>query len=723
MRKKRQSLAKTFFVNMVIISVAGVGMFMFSGLRYQYQRFRTESDALRHDYLTSQQWRMMRQADQIIEEIRYRRAQAETRLQRPTRDRATGEYEVDRRTDIQRKVIERVVSVSLGKGDHLFISASGGDLLMADGRSVVGTPARWNLLDSTGRNLLPTVRKISRQPDGGYLTYSAMPGSSSETPSKLLVIKGIPEWQWIVGIETDLAAINRDMAQKEAGLRADVRFIMTAITLQFLTIILVITVIARYYARNIHQNFQQFAAFFESAAVHAAPIAPEQMYFTEFMQLAAAANQMLDKRNHYEQERQQREDTLCRYAARLQRLHTIDTAILDARSPETVARIALRQLRELLDCQRASIVLLDEVAGVLSTLATDVADGDILDHDRRMPLDETGWALIQVFRQGSPHIVEDLAALPRRNPGEEQLFAAGFHSYFAVPMPFKDQLIGTVNLSSKRVRTFTQEQIDIVQEVAVTLAIAIQQARLREQIQRQSAELEQRVADRTAQLEAANHELEAFSYSVSHDLRAPLRHINMFGQALAEDYAHLLDDHGKEYISTIQSSTKKMAQLIEDLLKLSRITRHTFQEKAVNLSQIVQALVADLHHDHPERAVTWHIQECLIVSGDSHLLTIALQNLLDNAWKFSSKTPAPEIEFGTAERDGKRFYVVRDNGAGFDMKRAGKLFGAFQRLHKSDEFPGTGIGLSIVQRIIHRHGGEIWAESLPGQGATFYFSL
>jgi PAS domain S-box-containing protein len=234
---------------------------------------------------------------------------------------------------------------------------------------------------------------------------------------------------------------------------------------------------------------------------------------------------------------------------------------------------------------------------------------------------------------------------------------------------------------------------------------------------------EEQLKQRTRQLEAANKELEAFSYSVSHDLRAPLNSIDGFSRALLEDYGEHLDAEGQDYLQRVRAAGKRMACLIDDLLGLARVTRSEMRREAVHLSDLVHAVVADLRKIEPERQVTVTIAPDIIAEGDSHLLQVVVENLLGNAWKFTSKQPQAHIEFGILEQDDTPVYFVSDNGAGFDMTYSEKLFGAFQRLHTSSEFTGTGIGLATVQRIIHRHGGQVWADGAVGQGATFYFTL
>jgi PAS domain S-box-containing protein len=251
--------------------------------------------------------------------------------------------------------------------------------------------------------------------------------------------------------------------------------------------------------------------------------------------------------------------------------------------------------------------------------------------------------------------------------------------------------------------------------------------RIEEQIRILNEELEQRVLQRTAQLKAANKELEAFSYSVSHDLSAPLRSIDGFSQILLEDYAAQLDATGKDYLSRVRAATQRMAQLINDMLNLSRVTRAEMRREAVDLSALARLVAAELQQAAPERQVEFVIADGIAANGDARLLRGVLENLFGNAWKFTSKHSNARIEFGVlypnGHSDGQPIYFVRDDGAGFDIAFANKMFGVFQRLHDASEFEGNGIGLASVQRIINRHAGRVWAEGAVERGATFYFTL
>jgi light-regulated signal transduction histidine kinase (bacteriophytochrome) len=234
-------------------------------------------------------------------------------------------------------------------------------------------------------------------------------------------------------------------------------------------------------------------------------------------------------------------------------------------------------------------------------------------------------------------------------------------------------------------------------------------------------DLERQVAERTAQLDAANKELEAFNYSVSHDLRAPLRIIDAYSQKLLAGDGCQLDATGRGHLERVLESSRRMAELIEDMLKLSQAGRSELRRAPVNLSELAQSVVKGLAK--PDEGVRVAITPGLVASGDARLLRIVFENLLGNAFKFVSRQLSAEVEFGVIEGRGVRAFYVRDNGAGFDMAYAQRLFGAFQRFHGAEDFPGTGIGLATVQRIIHRHGGRVWAESRVGKGAAFYFTL
>jgi light-regulated signal transduction histidine kinase (bacteriophytochrome) len=269
-------------------------------------------------------------------------------------------------------------------------------------------------------------------------------------------------------------------------------------------------------------------------------------------------------------------------------------------------------------------------------------------------------------------------------------------------------LVSNQALQNLEATGFTRQQLDVLLEIS----------------ERRVRELEQRVAELSARLDATNKELETFTYSVSHDLRAPLRHIEGYSALLIEDHGANLHPEARGYLERILAGAQRMGQLIKNMIELSRVARREMVLAAVNISDLAHAVAADLRKSEPNRSVEFLIAPNLMATGDLQLLRIALVHLLGNAWKYTSKHPTGRIELGSiAGAGGEVVYFVRDDGAGFDMEYAGQLFVAFRRLHSESEFEGTGIGLAIVQRIVQRHGGRIWAESAPEQGATFSFSI
>jgi PAS domain S-box-containing protein len=420
-------------------------------------------------------------------------------------------------------------------------------------------------------------------------------------------------------------------------------------------------------------------------------------------------------------ERKKSELEKTRALKRLEILHAIDAAILKAQSPRAIAMAALEQFEELVHTDRSSVTLFDLHAKQVYILAH---RGRSLPspHNSVLPLSGP-FGEIDVLREGEVNIIENLGS-HARSPLEKSLHAAGVNSYVNVPLVINKELIGTFNLGlAQETISFNADEITIASELASVLAIAIQQARLNEQVKLHAEELEKRVTERTAALEAANRELESFSYSVSHDLRAPLRSMDGFSQAVMEDYADKLDATGRDYLGRVRKASQRMGQLIDDLLTLSRINRSVIKREKIDMVQIARDVMGSLHQTDPDRQVEFVVHNQPVGYADPQLVRVVLENLLGNAWKFTAKQPQARIEIGSDLFDHKVAFYVRDNGAGFDMNYAGKLFGAFQRLHGDLEFEGTGIGLASVQRIIHRHGGEVWALGEVGRGATFYFTL
>lgn len=435
------------------------------------------------------------------------------------------------------------------------------------------------------------------------------------------------------------------------------------------------------------------------------------------------------ERKKTQQELEQR----CRVLSLLNRLGPALGGTLEL---EEVCRIAHEYVSQIVDCAYFGISLYDRAERVLRAGFV-LADGQVLDTSAFPPLRiEEGTPLVgraRALLAGEPEVLEDLdraraaaatAGKPVYEIGEGEVPLSAVY----VPMWVAGEVTGLLELQSYRRRAYGPEHLALLKPVANQIGLALANARLYEQVREQARELERRVAERTAQLQAAIRELEAFSYSVSHDLRAPLRAVTGFAQVLKEGYGACLDDPGRHYLDEILRQAARMERLIADLLAFSRLTRQPLRCEPVCLRELVQEAWLELAPEREGREVELSVGDLPVCEGDPLLLRQVFFNLLSNALKFTRPREVARIEVGcrpaaTPEAPGQPVIYVRDNGVGFDMRYAGRLFGVFQRLHREEEFEGTGVGLAIVQRIVQRHGGEVWAKGEVGKGATFFFTL
>lgn len=391
--------------------------------------------------------------------------------------------------------------------------------------------------------------------------------------------------------------------------------------------------------------------------------------------------------------------------------------------PSNLLEFSLQQAINLTDSSIGCLFLYDEVRGELILASWNrgvMAACDAAESKTRYPLAEVGLHG-EAVRQRHPLVINDFTVPHPLRRGLPEGHVP-LSRWMSVPVVHEHRIVAVIGLANK---TEAYDEADVLQ-VSLLMEGVWRVKMEREavsEVRRLNAELEGRVASRTAELASALRELESFSYSVSHDLRSPLRSLDGFSHALLEEYAPQLDATGRDYLERIRAASLRMGTLIDDLLQLSRVARHTLTCKSVDLSSLAGEVISGLRRESPDRDVTVVIEPGLIVQGDAHLLQIALENLLGNAWKFTARTPGAQIAVGRRLRDGRPEYFVRDNGAGFDQAYADKLFVAFQRLHSAAEFSGTGIGLTIVQRIVRRHGGQIRGESPPEGGAVFSFTL
>jgi light-regulated signal transduction histidine kinase (bacteriophytochrome) len=456
-------------------------------------------------------------------------------------------------------------------------------------------------------------------------------------------------------------------------------------------------------------------------------VCPDDDTLEQIQQILNPEIQALRQEIHQTQFQMEQQQTLFRVITRLRQPIDLDT----------IFKATAAEVRQLLSADRVGMFRFHENSGW--------NDGEFVSEDVDPEFDSAigqeihdhcfGDQFAIHYQQGRVQNVADIDQAGLSDCHYAILAQFQVKANLVVPLLQGHNLWGLLCIHQCRApRQWQETEVEFVQQIANHLGVALHHAELlaelraevseRQQAEQRAQALNHGLRQAILELKAVNKELEAFSYSVSHDLRAPLRSIDGFSQALLEDSLDQLDPNGQDYLRRIRAATQRMGQLIDDMLTLSRVTRSDMLKETVDLSALASRICTDLQHMAPDRQVEFSIQTGLVTHSDARLLQIVLDNLLSNAWKFTSRQAQSKIEFGAIEQEnGILAYFVRDDGVGFDMAFVDKLFRPFQRLHGMREFPGNGIGLATVQRIIHRHGGRVWAVGGLTQGATFYFTL
>jgi len=419
-------------------------------------------------------------------------------------------------------------------------------------------------------------------------------------------------------------------------------------------------------------------------------------------------------------ERKKNERILHDYSARLEVVNQLDHMISSSNNIENIYSTFVEQMHRLMQFDRTSILTIDEeVKNYTITLAWTRGLAAI----PQGTSNKVEGSLIEILlKEKIPLLEKEIGDFGQWSENSV-LFKEGIHSRMIVPLTIQGKISGFLTMASCIPGQYEERDVEVLQMVADQLAIAIYKSELFGRVSLHAAELEEKVQNRTAQLEAANKELEAFTYSVSHDLRSPLRAISGFAQLLLQDYMHVLDEEGKRFCNILINNAQNMGHLIDDLLAFSHIGRSEIHNGTINMEELVREVYEELIADADKSRLNFKVGNLPPCKGDIILMRQVWINLLSNAIKYSSKREHPEISIGFEKNAAEIIYITKDNGVGFEMEYVKKLFGVFQRLHSSKEFEGTGVGLAIVQRIIQRHGGRVWADSEVDKGAAFYFTI
>lgn len=421
-------------------------------------------------------------------------------------------------------------------------------------------------------------------------------------------------------------------------------------------------------------------------------------------------------------ERKKMEAKLKKYSERLETLRKMDLAILETKSPHEVARAAISHIKKLIPCERVSVALFDFENKKVLVLAALGKATPTLGNGRVFPI--TDYHNIESIKRGKIKTVTSIKRLRKKYPVDEILEKQGIVSYMIVPIMVEGDCIGSINIGFSSPHKFTKEEKEIAMEISNSLGIAIHQAQIHEELERYSKELEKRVKERTKELQEINEELKSFVYTVSHDLKAPLRSMYGFAEALLEDYSKELPEEGKKFATKIINSVKNMEEMIEDLLKYSRLTRMEIVPKKVELNDTIKIAMENLRTEIEAKKAKIEVQTPLpAVMGNATVLNLIVLNLLSNAIKFVRKGINPYVRVWAEEKGNRVRLYIKDNGIGIPMEYQKKIFKVFERLHGIESYPGTGIGLAIVKKGIERLGGKIGLFSEPGKGSTFWIEL
>jgi len=889
--KIRKSISRTLLLNMIIAAILPLIIVSCFTIFRIYKNFNEESKEIQENYINNQKNMLKYQVEQVIDLIELERSF----IAKHSLEKINGKM------NFQKEILEQIGKIRFGKDGYIFVVNFDGITLMNSTQKYLIGQNLWEMTDPNGVKVIQEERKAVENPEGDFIYY-VWNKPSEEIPSpKISFMKGIHDWQWMVGAGTYVDEIDKVIAGKRRLLIKKVEINILKIGLVFIFLVIFLTILAKHFSKKIKRSFEVFVSFFLKSEIESIPISIDNLHFTEFKTLALSINRMIEFRKKAEKSLNESEEKFRSYIEKApygifvadkngyyvdvnetaciitgySRAELLSKNLVELTPPEdhlfakkhfeTVVKtgistgdlsfikkdgskntwafdavklsenhvlgfviditdriltdkeiksksIELEIQFEKSEKQRiATLVVMNDLNENTKELKEEIIERKRAEQIQKVlynisnAVTTTGTLkkLISKIRKELGTIIDttnfyvalydkttDMLSLPyyvdekdkftsaparktltkyvietkkpllanielkKKFVKEGKLEHQGSLSkiWLGVPLKIEENVTGVIAVQSYSDEfAYNDSDMEMLEFISSQISISIERKKTEEEIAKHRDHLKDLVKERTKELEksqyslslllddvndinvqlqktntkldSTNKEMEAFSYSVSHDLRAPLTRMDGFSQAILDTYSDKLDEQGKHFLNRIRSSSKHMAKLIDDMLALSRISRKDIFRQQLDLTQLAENISKELMNTEPKRKVDFKIKKGLKIKADQKFIIILLQNLLGNAFKFTGKEKNAVIEFGKKSIDKKEIFFIKDNGDGFDMKYYDKIYIAFQRLHHEEDFPGTGIGLAIVQRIINKHGGKIWAESEMGKGSVFYFRL
>ena len=717
--KYKMSIHRMFFFYIIAIALLSVFFFGFWQINILYRDFNTNKRVLQQEYEAEQKEIIKSEVQKMAFYIRNLIYRYETSI----------DYDIE---VAKQEILETLVKQRFGENGYFFGSTFQGDPLFSNGVITIGKGSVWNLTDRNGVKIIQEQIKMASNPEGGYVSYLWNKSGETESSYKISYVAGVSEWQWVIGAGVYLDEIENLIATKKVELQRHVRYSIMMLGIATIIFLLFFYVIAKIISKRIKRNFDLFFNFFQNKDDCTARIEKDKLDFPEFKTLAHAVNIMMERRERSEKALQISEAELTRKNEELEKeINNRINAEKSLRESEKTFRsivessplgIYIYRLEEddrlVFESGNSAAERLtgarneERIGMTIEEAFPALADTEVPEKYRLAAKKGENWSTNQInYKDNVIHGVFEVSVF-QMQPGKVAVLFNNITDRLKVEEELKAYRDNLEEMIEERTKSLL-EKTSSYEDSQLALSFLV------EDVNEARIELEKA----NSEMAALNKELESFSYSISHDLRAPLRAIDGFSKILEEEYSTSLDEEGEEYIKIIRDNTQMMGYLISDLLEFSHLSRKNLSKFSLDLNSIVLEECNKIKGEYPDLDIDFRISELLPLKGDRAMIKQVYANLVSNAVKYSSTRKKPIIEIGCKQDEDKIIYFVKDNGVGFDMKYSHKLFGVFQRLHAVEEFEGTGVGLAIVQRIVVKHGGKVWAESELDKGATFYFSI